>query len=43
MPHRNYDVAPDRTGFLMIGQVRPEAVVVLDWATELQTRLRRPR
>jgi Tol biopolymer transport system component len=43
MPHRNYDVAPDRTGFVMIGQERPQAVIVLNWATQLRARLRRAR
>jgi hypothetical protein len=40
MPHRNYDVAPDGTGFLMIAPGgRPDAVVVLDWLPELRARL----
>jgi serine/threonine-protein kinase len=40
MPHRNYDVAPDGTGFLMIAPgARPDAVVVLDWLPELRARL----
>jgi len=39
MPHRNYDVAPGGTGFLMIGHENPEAVVVLNWLTELRARL----
>jgi serine/threonine-protein kinase len=43
MPHRNYDVAPDGTGFLMIGQQSPEAVVVLNWLPRLREKLRRAR
>ena len=40
MEHRNYDVAPDGTGFLMIAPGRrPDAVVVLDWLPELRARL----
>jgi Tol biopolymer transport system component len=43
MPHRNYDVAPGNTGFLMIGQERPEAVITLNWATQLRSKLKRAR
>ena len=37
--HRNYDVAPDGTGFLMIAQQSPDAVVVLHWLPALRARL----
>ena len=43
MPHRNYDVRPGGTGFLMISGGSSEAVVVLDWMTELRARLARAR
>ena len=44
MPHRNYDVAPDGTGFLIIAPpASPEAVIVLNWLTELRARLARER
>lgn len=41
MPHRNYDVAPDGKGFVMITTGNPEAVVVLNWLTALRARLAR--
>jgi Tol biopolymer transport system component len=41
MPHRNYDVAPDGSGFLMIAGGSSEVVVVLNWLTELRARLAR--
>ena len=42
MPHRDYDVAPDGKGFLMIAQARrPEAVVGLHWLPELRAQLAR--
>ena len=44
MPHRNYDVAADGSGFLMIASAgNPEAVVVLNWLPELRARLARAR
>jgi serine/threonine-protein kinase len=43
MPHRNYDVEPNGKGFLIIGHENPEAVVVLNWLTELRARLKRAR
>jgi hypothetical protein len=39
MPHRNYDVAPDGSGFLMITGGSSEAVVLLHWLDELRARL----
>jgi Tol biopolymer transport system component len=44
MPHRNYDVSPDGSGFLMIAPATaaiPEAVVVLNWVVELREQLAR--
>jgi len=43
MQHRNYDVAPDGSGFFMISQENPEAVVTLNWVTALRTQLRGAR
>ena len=43
MPHRNYDIAPDSTGFLMITGGSSEAVVVLTWLAEARARLARAR
>jgi serine/threonine-protein kinase len=43
MPHRNYDVAPDSTGFLMITGGGSEAVVVLNWLADMRARLARAR
>ena len=44
MPHRNYDVAPDGSGFLMVSPPKnPETVMVLDWLPELRARLARAR
>jgi Tol biopolymer transport system component len=43
MPHRNYDVGPGNTGFLMITGGSSEAVVVLNWMTELRGQLARAR
>ncbi|MDB4893557.1 MAG: protein kinase [Gemmatimonadetes bacterium] len=43
MPHRNYDVAPDGSGFLMITGGSSEAFVVLNWVSELRARLARAR
>ncbi|HUQ80146.1 MAG TPA: hypothetical protein VM076_03350, partial [Gemmatimonadaceae bacterium] len=43
MPHRNYDVLPDGSGFVMISGGTPETVVVLNWLTELRARLDRVR
>jgi Tol biopolymer transport system component len=42
MPHRNYDVAPNGQGFVMIAaaaDVAPETIVVLGWLGELRARL----
>ena len=39
MQHRNYDVAPDGSGFFMISQENPEAVVTLNWVTALRKQL----
>ncbi|HYW50786.1 MAG TPA: protein kinase [Gemmatimonadaceae bacterium] len=42
MPHRNYDIMPDGRRFVMIAaadDAAPETIVVLDWTTELRTRL----
>lgn len=42
MPHRNYDVVPDGTGFLTIAPPgNPEAVIVLNWLADLRARLKR--
>ena len=44
MPHRNYDIMPDGRRFVMIAaadDMAPETIVVLDWLTELRTRLAR--
>jgi eukaryotic-like serine/threonine-protein kinase len=43
MPHRNYDVMPDGSGFLMITGGSSEAVVVLNWVSELRARLAKAR
>ena len=39
MPHRNYDVSRDGSGFLMIAPhttARPEAVLILNWLGSLR-------
>ncbi len=42
MQHRNYDVAPDGSGFLILAPPKnPETVMVLDWLPELRARLAR--
>jgi Tol biopolymer transport system component/tRNA A-37 threonylcarbamoyl transferase component Bud32 len=44
MPHRNYDVSPDGTGFLMIAPstaATPEAVIMLNWLIKLREQLAR--
>jgi hypothetical protein len=43
MPHRNYDVARDGSGFVMLSGGRPDAVVVLDWLPTLRARLARAK
>ncbi|MEO6525768.1 MAG: protein kinase [Gemmatimonadaceae bacterium] len=43
MPHRNYDVAPDGSGFLMITGGKSEAVVMLNWLPNVSARLARER
>jgi serine/threonine-protein kinase len=44
MWHRNYDIARDGTGFLMIAQAgNPQAVVVLNWLPALRARLANAR
>ena len=43
MPHRNYDVAPDGSGFIMITGGSSEAVIVEHWLTRLRERLARER
>jgi serine/threonine-protein kinase len=46
MPHRNYDVARDGKTFLMIAPSTagsPEAVIVLNWLTQLREQLARVR
>jgi serine/threonine-protein kinase len=39
MPHRNYDVAPDGSGFIMITGGSSEAVVMEHWLTRLREML----
>jgi Tol biopolymer transport system component len=39
MPHRNYDVLPDGSGFLMLTGGSSETLVVINWLTELRARL----
>ena len=41
MPHRNYDVLPDGSGFVMISGGTSEATVVLHWLNELRKQLPR--
>jgi hypothetical protein len=44
MPHRNYDIAPDGRGFVMMAatpDAASETVVVLGWLGELRERLGR--
>ncbi|AHG88572.1 protein kinase [Gemmatirosa kalamazoonensis] len=43
MPHRNYDVAPDGSGFLMITGGSSEAVLVVNWLSRLREQLARER
>lgn len=43
MPHRNYDIAADGRHFVMLAATpdkQPQTIVVLNWLTELRTRLR---
>ena len=39
MQHRNYDVAPDGSGFLMIAHEDPDVVVTLNWLTKVRAQL----
>jgi hypothetical protein len=39
MDHRNYDVARDGSGFLMLSAGASEAMVWVNWLTELRARL----
>ncbi len=39
MQHRNYDVAPDGSGFLMIAYENPDVVVTLNWLTNVRSLL----
>jgi serine/threonine-protein kinase len=43
MPHRNYDVARDGSGFVMLSGGRADAVVVLNWLPTLRARLARAK
>ncbi|HKH92220.1 MAG TPA: protein kinase [Gemmatimonadaceae bacterium] len=43
MPHRNYDVARDGLGFVMLSGGRADAVVVFDWLPTLRARLARAK
>jgi hypothetical protein len=43
MPHRDYDVEPNGTGFLTIAPRTPEPIVVLHWVDKLRERLARER
>jgi serine/threonine-protein kinase len=41
MPHRDYDVEPNGSGFLTIAPRTPEPIVVLHWVDKLRERLAR--
>ncbi len=46
LPHRNYDVAPDDTHFVMVSNTaaqKPDAIVIVNWFPELRARLRAAR